>query len=78
MANHVEKLSNMAYQEKQKNLKAFRRQVQKRVSSRERAKEFEIQLQSGNAVRHTRNYNVQNLIPAILKLAKFYYSNHYG
>lgn len=51
MANHVEKLSKMAYQEKQRNLKAFRQQVQKRVSSREREKELEMQFQSGNAVR---------------------------
>ena len=50
MASHVEKLSKMAYQEKQRNLKAFRRQVQKRVASREREKELEMQLQSGNAV----------------------------
>lgn len=50
MASHVEKLSKMAYQEKQRNLKTFRRQVQKRVSSREREKELEMQFQSGRAV----------------------------
>lgn len=50
MASHVEKLSKMAYQEKQRNLKAFRRQVQKRVSSREREKELEMQFHSGSAV----------------------------
>ena len=50
MASHVEKLSRMAYQEKQRKLVAFRRQVQKRVTSRERENELEMQLQSGNAV----------------------------
>jgi len=50
MANHVEKLSRMAYQEKQRKLVVFRRQVQKRVTSWEREKELDMQLQSGNAV----------------------------
>lgn len=54
MASHVEKLSKMAYQEKQKNLKAFRRQVQKRVSSREREKKLEMQLHSRDAVCYNR------------------------
>ena len=55
MASHAEKLSKMAYQEKQRNLKAFRRKVQKRVSSREREKELEMQYQSGSAVCYTRS-----------------------
>ena len=55
MASHAEKLSKMACQEKQRSLKAFRRKVQKRVSSREREKELEMQYQSGSAVRCNRS-----------------------
>jgi len=58
MASHAEKLSKMAYQEKQRSLKAFRQQVQKRVSRREREKQLEMQLQSGNAVCFIRNYKI--------------------